>query len=341
MEAPFGVLWSAATTPHAPFLPQPAGARRARPPSAHRPNPGSPPSARRLRPAGEWGLRHRPSPEGAATAGSAATQPPRPEESRGGLPAPPAPPRCRAASVSSPPSLPRHRPVRPGAVPQRSAPGRGGLTARRPGRVADGAVTGDRLSAGERASGRAAMRRWRLLPSVVLLAVLVPVRGDLSDFNLEEALATTKKPLPSRKPPASDLDDFSLEHALYPDDPKPGPPANPRDTDNPKQGPPANPKDTGGFDDSDLYDGSLPKGGGDERKGPSPNNGETAEVSEGAIAGIVSAVFATVVGAVSSFIAYQKKKLCFKQSADEENVNMDSHRGAQSEPPVQRTLLEN
>uniref|UniRef100_A0A8C3PKW7 CD99 molecule (Xg blood group) n=1 Tax=Calidris pygmaea TaxID=425635 RepID=A0A8C3PKW7_9CHAR len=113
--------------------------------------------------------------------------------------------------------------------------------------------------------------------------------------------------------------------------------------DNPKHvnpNPKDSPKDTGGFDDSDLYDGSLPKGGGDERKGPSPNNGETAEVSEGAIAGIVSAVFATVVGAVSSFIAYQKKKLCFKQS-DEENVNMDSHRGAQSEPPVQRTLLEN
>ncbi|XP_063196986.1 CD99 antigen [Chroicocephalus ridibundus] len=189
------------------------------------------------------------------------------------------------------------------------------------------------------------MRCWRLLPSVVLLAVLVPVRGDDNDFSLEDALETTEKPLPSRKPPPSDFDDFSLEHALHPDDPKPGPPANPRDTDNPKQGPPANPRDSGNFDDSDLSDGSLPKGGGggsgsNERKGPSPNNGETANVSEGAIAGIISAVFATVVGAVSSFIAYQKKKLCFKQS-DEENVNMDSHRGAQSEPPVQRTLLEN
>lgn len=36
--------------------------------------------------------------------------------------------------------------------------------------------------------------------------------------------------------------------------------------------------------------------------------------SQGAIAGIVSAVAATAIGAVSSFIAYQKKKLCFKQS---------------------------
>ncbi|XP_050768131.1 CD99 antigen isoform X1 [Gymnogyps californianus] len=190
------------------------------------------------------------------------------------------------------------------------------------------------------------MRRWRLLPVVVLLAVLVPVRGNFDDFNLQDAFETTAKPPLTQKPPPSDLDDFSLEHALHPDDPKPGPPANPRNTDNPKQGPPAHPKDTGNLDDSDLYDGSLPKGGGggsgsNERKSPSPNNGEEAEASQGAIAGIVSAVVATVIGAVSSFIAYQKKKLCFKQSADEENVNMESHRGAQSEPPVQRTLLEN
>ncbi|XP_076214484.1 CD99 antigen-like isoform X2 [Aptenodytes patagonicus] len=187
------------------------------------------------------------------------------------------------------------------------------------------------------------MRRWRFFPLVVLLAVLVPVRGNFDDLSLQDALETTKKPLPSRKPPSSDSDEFSLEHALQPDDPKPGPPANPRDTDNPKQGPPAHPKDTGNLDDSDLYDGSLPKGdgsGNNERKGSSLNNGEAAEASQGAIAGIVSAVVATVIGAVSSFIAYQKKKLCFKQS-DEENVNMDSHRGAQSEPPVQRTLLEN
>ncbi|KAM6287818.1 CD99 antigen-like isoform 7-T7 [Spheniscus humboldti] len=175
------------------------------------------------------------------------------------------------------------------------------------------------------------MRRWRFLPLVVLLAVLVPVRGKFDDFNLQDAFETTKKPLPSRKPPSSDYDEFSLEDAFQPDDPKPGPPATPRDTDNPKQGPPAHPKDTGNLDDSDLYDGSLPKGGGD---------GSGSNASQGAIAGIVSAVVATVIGAVSSFIAYQKKKLCFKQS-DEENVNMESHRGAQSEPPVQRTLLEN
>ncbi|NXP80851.1 C99L2 protein, partial [Ramphastos sulfuratus] len=70
----------------------------------------------------------------------------------------------------------------------------------------------------------------------------------------------------------------------------------------------------GNIDDSDLLDGSLPKGGGDG----SGSNGKTLARmqigSQGAIAGIASAVIATVIGAVSSFIAYQKKKLCFKQS---------------------------
>ncbi|XP_009976337.1 PREDICTED: CD99 antigen, partial [Tauraco erythrolophus] len=166
---------------------------------------------------------------------------------------------------------------------------------------------------------------------------------DFDDFSLEDAIEPTKKPLPTRKPPSSDFDDFNLEHALHPDDPKPGPPPSPRGTDKPKKGPPAHPANTGNIDDSDLLDGSLPKGGGDGggsngEIGSSPNKSEEGEASEGAIAGIVSAVVATVIGAVSSFIAYQKKKLCFKQSADEENVNMESHRGAQSEPPGKRII---
>ncbi|XP_015498028.1 CD99 antigen isoform X1 [Parus major] len=176
------------------------------------------------------------------------------------------------------------------------------------------------------------MRRWTLLLLPVLLAVPISVRGQ-GDFSLEDALfeESTKKPLVTQKTPSSD-----------PDDPKPQPPANPRDTDNPKQD---RPKGSDTFDDSDLLDGNSPKGGSDgsgsnERKGPAPETGQE-EASPGAIAGIVSAVGAALVGTVSSFIAYQKKKLCFKQSADEENVNMESHRGAQSEPPVQRTLLEN
>ncbi|XP_053792152.1 CD99 antigen isoform X2 [Vidua macroura] len=186
------------------------------------------------------------------------------------------------------------------------------------------------------------MRRWRLLLLPVLLALLVSVRGQ-DDFSLGDALLeeSTKKPLVTQKTP-SHTDDLDLSDAFDYGDPKPHPPANPSDTDNPKQD---QPKGSDKFDDSDLLDGSSPRGGSDgsgsnERKGPTPKTGQDEEASQGAIAGIISAVGATVVASVASFIAYQKKKLCFKQS-DEENVNMDSHRGAQSEPPVQRTLLEN
>ncbi|OWK60827.1 CD99 antigen isoform X2 [Lonchura striata] len=187
------------------------------------------------------------------------------------------------------------------------------------------------------------MRRWGLLLLPALLAGLGSVTGQ-DDFSLDEALLeeNTKKPPVTQKTPSSGADDFDLSEALDFGDPMPHPSANPRDTDNPKQD---QPKGSDKFDDSDLWDGSSPRGGSDgsgsnERKGPTPKTGQDEEASQGAIAGIISAVGATVVASVASFIAYQKKKLCFKQS-DEENVNMDSHRGAQSEPPVQRTLLEN
>ncbi|NP_001185580.1 CD99 antigen precursor [Gallus gallus] len=166
-----------------------------------------------------------------------------------------------------------------------------------------------------------------------LLALLAPVRG------------ATVKPVSPQKPPSDDYG-FNLEDALQPSS-KPDLPAKPKDSDNPRPATPVKPRESDTFDDSDLFDGDLPReGGGGGSSGGNgegdsvSNKGGDGEASQGAIAGIVSAVAATAIGAVSSFIAYQKKKLCFKQS-DEENVNMDSHRGAQSEPPVQRTLLEN
>ncbi|XP_015704137.1 CD99 antigen isoform X1 [Coturnix japonica] len=174
------------------------------------------------------------------------------------------------------------------------------------------------------------MQRSGLLLAA-LLALLAPVRGV------------------TLRPPPSDYDGgFNLEDALQPSS-KPDQPSKPKDSDNPRPATPEKPRQSGSFDDSDLFDGGLPSegGGGGGSSGSNgerdsvTNKGGDGEASQGAIAGIVSAVAATAIGAVSSFIAYQKKKLCFKQSADEENVNMDSHRGAQSEPPVQRTLLEN
>ncbi|XP_025891135.1 CD99 antigen isoform X2 [Nothoprocta perdicaria] len=170
-----------------------------------------------------------------------------------------------------------------------------------------------------------------------------PSKSNIDDFNLEDALEPTKKPSVPQKPAVSD-DYFNLEDALSPVDPSQDLPAHPGDTGRKDLDPKGDGKPGGNFDDSDLYDGSLPRGrdggGSNGQNDANLNNGGESEASQGAIAGIISAVAATVIGAVSSFIAYQKKKLCFKQS-DQENVNMESHRGAQSEPPVQRTLLEN
>uniref|UniRef100_A0A3P8SV31 CD99 antigen-like protein 2 n=1 Tax=Amphiprion percula TaxID=161767 RepID=A0A3P8SV31_AMPPE len=60
----------------------------------------------------------------------------------------------------------------------------------------------------------------------------------------------------------------------------------------------------GGFSDSDLIDVSK-----DDTYKPDKGKETTAEV--GTIAGIVSAVAMALVGAISSYISYQKKKFCF------------------------------
>ncbi|XP_027681413.2 CD99 antigen [Chelonia mydas] len=158
------------------------------------------------------------------------------------------------------------------------------------------------------------MQRGRLTLLVSLAFLLLHVRGE-DDFNLEDALdvGPTKKPDSATKKP--ELDGHP--------NPQPGSEDN-----------------TGGnFKDEDLLDGKLPpekRGEGDTN----PKSGGEAEASQGVIPGIISAVVVAVVGAVSSFIAYQKKKLCFKASGDQENVNMENQQGAHAEPPVQRTLLQ-
>uniref|UniRef100_A0A8C8RWW0 CD99 molecule (Xg blood group) n=1 Tax=Pelusios castaneus TaxID=367368 RepID=A0A8C8RWW0_9SAUR len=130
-------------------------------------------------------------------------------------------------------------------------------------------------------------------------------------------------------------DDFDLGDALDGDDPKKPQPAPP-----PRH--PGSPDNTGGkFQDSDLLDGGkLPPEKGGEEGNTNPKSGGDAEASQGVIPGIISAVVVAIAGAVSSFIAYQKKKLCFKASGDQENVNMESQQGAHAEPPVQQTLLQ-
>ncbi|KYO41135.1 CD99 antigen isoform X3 [Alligator mississippiensis] len=174
------------------------------------------------------------------------------------------------------------------------------------------------------------MQRRRLALLAFLACLLLAARGEGDDLGLDLAdaldVSTSKQPgIPTKKPHS---DDFSLEDALGGGDPRKPPPAHPGGTGN----------GGGDFKDTDLLDGRSPpetSGGESDKK---KSNGDT-EASQGVVPGIISAVVVAVVGAVSSFIAYQKKKLCFKSSGDQENVNMESHQGAQAEPPVQRTLL--
>ncbi|KAM9576333.1 CD99 antigen-like isoform 1-T1 [Trichechus inunguis] len=169
---------------------------------------------------------------------------------------------------------------------------------------------------------------------VVLLLGLLGALSRGQDLDLLDALGEDdKKPTTPPKKPIPE-DDLNLEDALgggqdnepaqpYPPKPKPDP--------NPHQ-----PGSSGRFSDSDLADGTGGGGGG----GSPRDDGNQQAESPGVIPGIVGAVVVAVAGAVSSFIAYQKKKFCFKENGEQGDVNMENHQGTNTEPPVQRTLLE-
>ncbi|XP_073886521.1 CD99 antigen isoform X4 [Macaca fascicularis] len=146
-----------------------------------------------------------------------------------------------------------------------------------------------------------------------------------------------KKPTATPKKPSAG-DDFDLGDAVVDggsDDPPPPNPPKPKPNPNPNQA-----GSSGSFSDADLVDGvSGGEGkGGSDGGGSHRKEGEEAD-APGVIPGIVGAVVVAVAGAISSFIAYQKKKLCFKENEQGE-VDMESHRNANAEPAVQRTLLE-
>ncbi|XP_051840545.1 CD99 antigen isoform X2 [Antechinus flavipes] len=147
------------------------------------------------------------------------------------------------------------------------------------------------------------MGRWPAVPLLLVLlsCSLAPARGqDLDLFDALPDAKPTKKTPPTIKKPQSE-DEFSLEDALpnggKDDYGKPSPPK-------PKPGYHDN---TGDISDDDLKGHSHSEGSDDR------SDGENAPAdSPGVIPGIVSAVVVALAGAVSSFIAYQKKKLCFK-----------------------------
>ncbi|XP_030287235.1 CD99 antigen-like protein 2 isoform X2 [Sparus aurata] len=199
----------------------------------------------------------------------------------------------------------------------------------------------------------------------LLLALLLPLEVlSQGDFDLSDALGgdDASKPLtPSPKPAAPaapaggaggdlDLGDFfdgtTTTTTKSPTKVVPKVPAATKAPVKPKPKP-------GGFSDSDLADVGKddtykpdkgkggPRGDKDQINQYDDNSGTTTEV--GTIAGIASAVAMALVGAISSYISYQKKKLCFgiQQSLNTDMVKAENPEAVvATEPQVQQTLLE-
>ncbi|XP_056602196.1 CD99 antigen-like protein 2 isoform X1 [Triplophysa dalaica] len=110
----------------------------------------------------------------------------------------------------------------------------------------------------------------------------------------------------------------------------------------------------GGFSNDDLvdigndntYKPDKGKGGQGTRGndlGPADENNYDTMAETGTIAGIVSAIGMALAGAVSGYISYQKKKLCFsiQQSLNTDLVKADAPDAVVAqEPQVQQTLLQ-
>ncbi|XP_070814181.1 CD99 molecule isoform X1 [Chaetodon trifascialis] len=173
-----------------------------------------------------------------------------------------------------------------------------------------------------------------------------PPSGGGGGFNLEDAFGPDPTPKPNKpavKPPSGGGGGLDLEDALGPD-PNPKP-------DKPAVKPPSGGGGGGSFDDGDLFDvtggdykpeGGRPGGGHAVDPGSDPQGGADqpqAEAGSGQIAGIVSAIGVALMGAASSYIAYQKKKLCFKLQGGADPERGKGHHGNQSDPQVFSNLL--
>ncbi|XP_012688282.2 CD99 antigen-like protein 2 isoform X3 [Clupea harengus] len=167
--------------------------------------------------------------------------------------------------------------------------------------------------------------------------------------------AQTKAPVKPKPKPGPD--DFDLSDALNPNNDiggkgKGGKGDKGYDGEGRGDGQPNNRGGTGGgqFSDDDLndlgdYKPDKGKGGpGGAGSNDLDNNEYDGTMAEtGTIAGIVSAVAMALLGAVTSYISYQKKKLCFsiQQSLNTDMVKAENPDAVVStEPQVQQTLLQ-
>ncbi|XP_045557492.1 CD99 antigen-like protein 2 isoform X2 [Salmo salar] len=107
----------------------------------------------------------------------------------------------------------------------------------------------------------------------------------------------------------------------------------------------------GSFSDDDLldvgkddtYNPDKGKGGHGGGQSATDDNNLDTMAETGTIAGIISAIGLALVGAVTSYVSYQKKKFCFsiQQSLNADLVKTDNPDAVvATEPQVQQTLLE-
>ncbi|XP_028837732.1 CD99 molecule isoform X1 [Denticeps clupeoides] len=174
-------------------------------------------------------------------------------------------------------------------------------------------------------------------PKATTKAPEVPKKSGTGDFDILDALGDDGK-APPKKPSGGGLD---LEDALLPG-PEPKKPVIPPKVDGGKGG---------NFDDSDLDDvvngdsGYKPEGGKGKAGGTAYDHagGSSEGTSQGSgpIAGIVSAVGVALIGAASSYFAYQKKRLCFKFQGGADPESGKGQPGTRSDQQVLSNLLRN
>ncbi|XP_063733642.1 CD99 molecule isoform X2 [Eleginops maclovinus] len=210
-----------------------------------------------------------------------------------------------------------------------------------------------------------------------IVSLLFVVTGTLTQegFDLSDALdfddpvsPTLAKPKEQPKAPENPISDggLDLSDAVKPDEPtkppkKPssgggfdledavGPDPYPK-TDKPVVNPPSSGGGGGTFNDNDLLDVNdngykpdpgHPGGGGAVNPNYDSNGGadEPQEAGSGQIAGIASAIGVALLGAASSYFAYQKKKLCFKIQGGVDPESGKGQHGNRSDPQVFSDLL--
>lgn len=166
--------------------------------------------------------------------------------------------------------------------------------------------------------------------------------------SLKPVKPTVKEPA-NPKPKQTDFGDLDFEDALNPDNDIRG-----KGKDSGKGGSEFSDDDLADVGNDNSYKPDKGKGGRGGSSGGSSdrNNGDDLDSADdnydtmaetGTIAGIVSAVAMALVGAVGSYISYQKKKFCFsiQQSLNADVVKADAPDAVVAqEPQVQQTLLQ-